>query len=44
MMHSTVDKVRELPKKVCAECGQIIDEKVESFLMECDYCLSKKAE
>ncbi|KAA9028484.1 protein YhfH [Niallia endozanthoxylica] len=44
MMRSTVDQIKELPKKVCAECGQIIDEKVESFLMECDYCLSKKEE
>ncbi|WP_394236471.1 protein YhfH [Niallia oryzisoli] len=43
-MRSTVDQVKELPKKVCVDCGQTIDEKVESHLMECDYCLSKKAE
>ncbi len=44
MRSSTVDQIKELPKKICAECGQMIDEKVESFLMECDYCLSKKEE
>jgi len=26
----------------CPECGQSIDEK--SFILECEYCLSKKEE
>ncbi|RID85100.1 YhfH family protein [Peribacillus asahii] len=35
---------RNLPSKQCAECGQQIQEQHESYLMECDYCLSKKEE
>lgn len=44
MLQVTVNYLRALPKKVCPECGQVINEKSESFLMECDRCLSKKAE
>lgn len=35
---------RTLPPKQCAECGQNIQEQHESYLMECDHCLSKKDE
>lgn len=30
--------------KFCADCGQPLNEKVENYLLECDYCLSKKTE
>lgn len=33
-----------LSKKICPECGQVVKEKIESYLMECDRCLSKKSE
>lgn len=40
--------VNELTKgiqgKVCPECGQNVHEHVESYLLECDRCLSKKVE
>ena len=35
---------RTLPPKQCSECGQNIHEQHESYLMECDHCLSKKDE
>ncbi|WP_394236498.1 protein YhfH [Niallia oryzisoli] len=44
MLQSPVEFFRELPKKICAECGQIIEEQAESYLMECDRCLSKRVE
>ncbi|MCQ6276171.1 YhfH family protein [Bacillus sp. V3B] len=33
-----------LSKKICPECGQMMKEQIESYLMECDRCLSKKPE
>jgi hypothetical protein len=33
-----------LPKKICPECGQMVKEQIESYLMECDRCLSKRPE
>ena len=44
MLQSSVDFFRNVPKKECCECGQIIEEQAESYLMECDYCLSKRVE
>ncbi|WP_462411855.1 protein YhfH [Neobacillus sp. Marseille-QA0830] len=44
MLNSPVEFFRQLPKKQCCECGQIMEEQAESYLMECDHCLSKKAE
>ncbi|MEH7107057.1 MULTISPECIES: protein YhfH [Bacillaceae] len=44
MMISPVEFFRSLPKKVCCECGQHIEEQAESYLLECDRCLSKKEE
>lgn len=35
---------RTLAPKECVECGQYIEEQHESYLMECDHCLSKKEE
>lgn len=44
MLQSPVEFFRNLPKKICAECGQNIQEQAESYLLECDRCLSKKQE
>jgi NADH pyrophosphatase NudC (nudix superfamily) len=44
MLQSPVEFFRALPKKVCPECGEKMNEQAESYLMECDRCLSKKAE
>ena len=44
VMQSPVEFFKNLPKKECSECGQIIEEQAESYLMECDYCLSKRPE
>lgn len=44
MMKSPVEFFRTLPTKVCPECGQTMSEQAESYLMECDRCLSKKVE
>jgi len=33
-----------LTSKICPECGQTVNEQIESHLMECDRCLSKKTE
>lgn len=44
MLQSPVEFFRNLPKKVCAECGQNIHEQAESYLLECDRCLAKKEE
>ncbi|MBK5460830.1 MULTISPECIES: protein YhfH [unclassified Peribacillus] len=35
---------RTLPPKQCPKCGDQITEQAESYLMECDHCLSKKDE
>ena len=43
-MMSPVEFFQTLPKKVCPEWGQIMEEQAESYLMECDRCLSKKGE
>ncbi|PLR80823.1 YhfH family protein [Bacillus canaveralius] len=44
MLQSPVEFFRTLPKKVCPECGEKVFEQAESYLMECDRCLSKKEE
>lgn len=33
---------RNLPSKQCPECGDMVHEQAESYLMECDRCLVKK--
>ena len=33
-----------LQKKICPECGQLLKDHIESYIMECDRCLSKKTE
>ncbi|WP_408008773.1 protein YhfH [Pseudalkalibacillus sp. A8] len=43
-MENPVQFFKNLPKKKCPECGQTIKEQAESYFMECEHCLSKKAE
>ncbi|KAB2330209.1 YhfH family protein [Cytobacillus depressus] len=38
------ESLKVMPKRICAECGQKMNEHTESYLMECDRCLSKKSE
>lgn len=35
---------QQTPMQICQECGVPIVEQIESYLSECDRCLSKKAE
>ncbi|GHH98381.1 protein YhfH [Neobacillus kokaensis] len=44
MLMSPVEFFRTLPKKECPECGEHMEEQAESYMMECDRCLSKKGE
>ncbi|MGJ7921562.1 protein YhfH [Neobacillus sp. LXY-4] len=44
LMKSPVEFYRQLPYKVCSECGEHMTEQAESYLQECDRCLSKKEE
>ena len=41
---SPVEFFRNLPKKVCPECGQQMEEQAESYMSECERCLAKKEE
>lgn len=44
MLYKPVEFFKSVSHKECAECGQKIEEQAESYLMECDYCLSKREE
>ncbi|MDQ0216347.1 ribosomal protein L37AE/L43A [Oikeobacillus pervagus] len=44
MLQSPVEFFRTLPKKVCPECGEHIQEQAESYLFECERCLANKEE
>ncbi|WP_174733126.1 protein YhfH [Mesobacillus harenae] len=44
MIKSPVEFFRNLPKKVCPECGEGVHEQAESYLMECERCLAKREE
>jgi hypothetical protein len=44
LMTKPMDFFRTLPPKQCSVCGDPIEEQAESYLMECDRCLSKKVE
>jgi ArsR family metal-binding transcriptional regulator len=43
-MISPVEFFRNIPKKVCSECGEQMEEQAESYLFECERCLAKKEE
>lgn len=43
-MISPIEFFKTLPKKTCPECGEHIQEQAESYMVECDRCLAKKAE
>ena len=42
MLQSSTEFFKNLPKKECPECGQIVEEQHESYIMECDHCLQKR--
>ncbi|WP_428909576.1 protein YhfH [Niallia sp. Krafla_26] len=44
MLQSPVEFFRNLPKRMCPECGAVIEEQAESYIMECDHCLREKDE
>lgn len=44
MSTSPVECFRSIPKRVCPECGEPMEEQAESYMMECERCLAKKAE
>ena len=44
MLQSSTEFFKNLPKKECPECGQIVEEQHESYLMECDHCLRIREE
>jgi hypothetical protein len=44
MLQNPVEFFKNLPKKKCPDCGEVIEEQAESYFLECDYCLSKKAD
>ncbi|AZV40990.1 MULTISPECIES: protein YhfH [Peribacillus] len=37
----SVEFFKSIPAKHCSECGETVVEQAESYLMECDRCLSK---
>jgi ribosomal protein L37AE/L43A len=39
-----IDLINTTAKKVCPECGQYMNEQVESYMYECERCLAKKDE
>lgn len=43
-MQSPVEFFKNLPKKCCPECGEVMEEQAESYFMECDRCLTQKQE
>lgn len=44
MSASSNQSIKDKRSKICSECGTMLSEKVDNYLMECDYCLSKKTE
>lgn len=44
MINLTNEILKGVQGKVCPECGQMVQDHVETYLLECDRCLSKKAE
>lgn len=44
MLYNPVEFFKSVQNKECMECGQMIEEQAESYLMECDHCLSKREE
>lgn len=40
----TLEFYKNLPKKTCVNCGEVIQEQCESYLFECEKCLRLKEE
>lgn len=41
---SQFEYYQPIPQKICPECGEKMNEHEQSYLLECDHCLSKKDE
>lgn len=41
---TSITSYRNLPPKICVDCGYKIEEQHESYLTKCDHCLSKENE
>lgn len=39
-----MEHIGNTSNKVCPECGQNLNEQVESYMYECERCLAKKEE
>nr|WP_199880548.1 protein YhfH [Bacillus massiliglaciei] len=39
-----MESMSTLPGTHCPECGEAVEQQVESYLMECDRCLRKREE
>jgi hypothetical protein len=44
MLQSPVEFFRNMPNKICPECGESIEDQAESYLLECDRCLAKRCD
>ncbi len=43
-MKNPIEFFKNLPQKICPECGDTMEEQAESYFLECEKCLSKKYE
>ncbi|MEB6550313.1 YhfH family protein [Heyndrickxia sporothermodurans] len=44
MLQNPVEFFLNLSKKICPECGEYVEDQAESYILECEHCLSKKVE
>lgn len=44
MIQKNMDFFRNLPPKICVECGSRIKEQHESYMNVCEHCLRKMQE
>lgn len=44
MLNFQNESLKVSSRKICQECGQSMKEHIETYLLECDRCLSKKVE
>ncbi|QQZ11185.1 protein YhfH [Heyndrickxia vini] len=44
MLQNPVEFFLNLSKKICPECGENVEDQAESYILECEHCLSKKVE
>jgi reverse gyrase len=44
MIQKSLEFFRNLPPKICVECGSKIEEQHESYMTVCEHCLRKTKE